>query len=147
MAATEPIRDKKQLKALSEYFLKQGQPRNYTMVVLGACTVLRISGLLRLKWEDVYDEKQQNFRTHVTIREKKTGKDKIIALNKQALGALALLRPHRRGEFIFAIVNVVNFCTWSLRQCSVLQGLGNSNANFIVVYYTMSHSSPATSHN
>lgn len=102
MAATEPIRDKQQLKALGDYFLKQGQLRNYTLVVLGACTVLRISDLLRLKWEDVYDENGKNFRTHVTVREKKTGKDKTIALNKQALSALALLRPHRRGEFIFA---------------------------------------------
>ena len=71
MAATEPIRDKKQLKALGEYFLQRGQLRNYVMVVLGASTVLRISDLLRLKWTDVYDEERQTFRTHVTIREKK----------------------------------------------------------------------------
>lgn len=102
MAATEPIRDKKQLKALGEYFLQRGQLRNYVMVVLGASTVLRISDLLRLKWTDVYDEEQQTFCTHVTIREKKTGKEKTIALNKQAIFALRLYFPHRRGAFIFA---------------------------------------------
>ncbi len=48
MAATEPIRDKNQLKALSEYFLKRGQLRNYALIVVGAHTVLRISDLLRL---------------------------------------------------------------------------------------------------
>ena len=101
MAATEPIRDKNQLKALGEYFLKRGQLRNYVLVVLGAHTALRISDLLRLKWVDVYDEERQEFRAHVTITEQKTGKTKTIALNKHALNALRLYFPYRRGEFIF----------------------------------------------
>lgn len=101
MAATEPIRDKKQLKALGEYFLKRGQLRNYTLVVLGACTVLRVSDLLRLRWTDVYDEGRDEFRSHVTVKEKKTGKTKTIALNKQAIYALRLYFPYRRGDFIF----------------------------------------------
>ena len=100
MAATEPIRDKNQLKALGEHFLKRGQLRNYTLVVLGAHTALRISDLLRLKWVDVYDEGRGEFRAHVTIIEKKTGKTKTIALNKQALHALRLYFPYRRGEFV-----------------------------------------------
>ena len=101
MAATEPIRDKKQLKALGEYFLQRGQFRNYTLVVLGAYTALRISDLLRLKWADVYDAERKEFRPHVTITEHKTGKTKTIALNKRALDALRIYFPHRRGEFIF----------------------------------------------
>ena len=102
MAATEPIRNKGQLKALGEYFLKRGQLRNYTLVVVGAYTALRISDLLRLKWADAYDEERGEFRPHVMIIEKKTGKAKTIALNKQVINALRLYFPHRRGEFIFA---------------------------------------------
>lgn len=101
MAATEPIRDKQQFKALAEYFLHKGEIRNYTLVVMGAYTVLRISDLLRLRWVDVYDVERHSFRSHFTIRERKTGKTRTIALNKHMLGALTPLLAHRRGEFIF----------------------------------------------
>ena len=102
MAATEPIRNKKQLKQLAEYYLKRGQYRNYTLIVMGACTALRISDLLRLTWDDVYDNSRGSFRSHVTLVEKKTGKPKTVALNKQVLHALRLCYLHRRGDFIFA---------------------------------------------
>lgn len=102
MAATEPIRDKKQLKELADYFLSKGQLRNYTLVVMGTYTVLRISDLLRLKWSDVYDEERQAFRTHITVIEKKTKKERTIALNSQVLGALRQCYLHRRGDYIFA---------------------------------------------
>lgn len=102
MAATEPIRDKKQFKALAKYFLEKGQLRNYTMVIMGAYTALRITDLLQMKWEDVYDEEKQTFRTHITLTEKKTGKTKTIALNQQIICALRQCYPHRKGSFIFA---------------------------------------------
>lgn len=102
MAATEPIRDKKQLKELAEYYLKKGQIRNYTLIVMGAYTALRISDLLKLKWEDVYDEEKQTFRPHVTLIEQKTGKTKTVALNKQVIGALSQCYLYRKGKFIFA---------------------------------------------
>ncbi len=102
MAATEPIRSKKELKELAGYYLGKGQIRNYTLIVMGVYTALRISDLLRLKWSDVYDEERQAFHTHITIVEKKTKKQKTIALNKHILGALRQLYLHRRGEFIFA---------------------------------------------
>jgi len=102
MAATEPIRDKGQLKQLAEYFLKRGQLRNYTLVVFGAYSALRISDLLRLTWSDLYDEERRAFHSHVTIIEKKTKKTKIIALNPQVMNALRLLYPHKHGDFIFS---------------------------------------------
>lgn len=102
MAATEPIRDKEQLKALADYYLQRGQFRNYTLIVMGVYTALRISDLLQMKWSDVYNEKRQTFYTHVTIIEQKTGKMKTIALNKQVLNALCLYFPQRHGEYIFS---------------------------------------------
>lgn len=102
MAATEPIRDKAQLKALTGYFLKKGQFRNYVLVVMGTYTALRISDLLRLKWSDVYDAEHQAFYSYITITEKKTKKAKTVALNKQVLAALRQYYPQRNGEFIFA---------------------------------------------
>ena len=102
MAAAEPIRDKKQLAQLAEYWLKRGIWRNYVMIVMGTCTALRISDLLRLKWDDVYDENNGEFRSHVTLTEKKTGKKKTIALNTNVISALRQYLPHRRGEYIFS---------------------------------------------
>ena len=102
MATTEPIRDKQQLRELAGYWLKRGNFRNYALIVLGVCTALRIGDLLRLTWDDVYDDEGDIFRSHITITEKKTGKSKQIALNKQAVHALRMLIPHRRSEYIFA---------------------------------------------
>jgi len=101
MAATEPIRDKELLNQLVNYWLKLGNFRNYAMIAVDVCTALRISDLLRLKWNDVYDEARKAFRTHITLIEKKTGKQKTIALNRQALTALKLYFPYSRGEYIF----------------------------------------------
>ena len=102
MAATEPIRNKKQVKELAGYWLKRGSLRNYTLIVLGVCTALRIGDLLRLEWVDVFDERTGDFYTHIKLTEKKTGKLKVIALNRQAIHALRMLYPKRRGEYIFA---------------------------------------------
>ena len=93
---------KKELKKLAVYFLNKGQLRNYALIIMGTCTALRISDLLRLKWSDVYDEEKQTFCTHITITEQKTGKSKMIALNQQIRGILAQCYLRRRGDYIFA---------------------------------------------
>jgi integrase len=102
MMSSEPVRDKKKLRQLADYWLKRGNLRNYVLIILGVCTALRISDLLRLTWDDVYDESSGAFRTCLTLKEKKTGKRKTVALNPQALRALRLYFPRRRGAFIFA---------------------------------------------
>jgi integrase len=101
MAATQPIRNKKQLRELAGYWLRRGNIRNHALIILGTCTALRISDLLRLMWTDVYDNERGSFRTHITLTEKKTGKTRTIALNPQAVNALKLLYPQKQGGYIF----------------------------------------------
>jgi integrase len=90
MAATEPIRNKHQVRELANYFLGRGQLRNYCLFLLGVHTALRVSDLLRLTWDDLYDFGTKRVRNSIVVTEKKTGKTKIIALNKNAVRALAL---------------------------------------------------------
>ena len=99
---TDPIRDQRELKALANYFLKRGELRNYCLVVLGAHTALRVSDLLGLTWEDVYDFERRCFRAHLVVIERKTGKTRCIAMNREALHALSLYFPHHQGKYIFS---------------------------------------------
>jgi len=102
MKTAQPIRNKQQVRKLTEYFLKHGQLRNHTLIVLGFHTALRISDLLRLTWDDVYDFERKCVRTSITIIEKKTHKPKTIALNSKIISALALFAPGvvQRGRFL-----------------------------------------------
>ena len=102
MATTEPIRNKKQVRQLTDYYLHRGELRNHVLVVLGIYTALRISDLLRLRWDDVYDFENRRIRTSVTITEKKTRKAKTFALNKDAVRALTLfaMQSARQGAFL-----------------------------------------------
>jgi len=99
---TEPVRDKDELQALVKYFTTLGEYRNALIIILGVCTTLRISDLLGLKWSDVYDESTQEFKSHVLVREHKTGKAKSIALNSSAIEALTMYRPLSDGDYIFS---------------------------------------------
>lgn len=90
---------------LAAYYLQRGQLRNYALISLGIYSVLRIGDLLTLKWADVYDDRQHTFRSHLTLKEQKTGKVKTIALNPQAICALRTYYPCRDGTFIFASRN------------------------------------------
>jgi len=90
MAAAQPIRNKHQVRELAEYYLRKGQFRNYVLVTLGLYTALRISDLLNLRWEDVYDFENKCVLDTINIIEQKTKKPKTIALNKAIVRALSL---------------------------------------------------------
>ena len=93
MSVTQPIRNKHQVRALAEHFLKRGEPRNYLLITLSAHTALRISDLLRLTWDDVYDFSQARFRDRIAVTEQKTKKQKLVKLNKKVISALQLCLP------------------------------------------------------
>jgi integrase len=100
----EPIRDKQTIQKMASYWLAQKHYRNFLLIVLGVSTALRISDLLLLVWSDVYDFSQKRYKTHIVLREKKTGKEKLVALNKAALRALKIIFAASRpvaGSYLF----------------------------------------------
>lgn len=89
MSTTHPIKDKAILETFKNYYLFQKpNPRNYTLIVVGLNTALRISDILRIKWKDIYNDSTGDIREHLEIREKKTGKVNIIAINLSLKHAL-----------------------------------------------------------
>ena len=106
MGTTQPIRDRQELQNFSTYY-KDEKPnlRNYALVVLGLNTALRISDLLHLRWNDLYDFEKLCFRDHLLIKEQKTGKRKRIAINEKAREAMEMYFNERNpaeDEFIFS---------------------------------------------
>lgn len=90
MGTTQPIREKEQLRIFMNYYRDvQPHPRNHALIMLGLHTALRISDILLLKWEDVYDYYELEFKKHLFVNEKKTGKQSVIALNHHAKDALS----------------------------------------------------------
>ena len=78
--------------------------RNYCLIVMGLNTALRISGLLKLKWDNVYNFEHHVFRSHFLINEQKTGKNNYVTLNYNATDALRAYFNERHPtehEFIF----------------------------------------------
>jgi integrase len=88
---------------MSEFYLRRGQPRNHLLIVMGLYTALRVSDMLRISWDDVYDFNRGRVRTHIHIVEKKTRKPKTVALNKSIVTALMLcLGSARPGASLVA---------------------------------------------
>ncbi|MCL2576966.1 MAG: tyrosine-type recombinase/integrase [Defluviitaleaceae bacterium] len=88
MSITQPIRNLEDVRDLCNYYLNLGQHRNHRLVVFSLYTALRISDLLPLRWQDVYNFKIKRARETFTVTEKKTGKTKIIAINRKIAATL-----------------------------------------------------------
>lgn len=74
MNYVEPIRDIDIVKDVGKY-LKSRNVKYYIMYLIGIYSGLRISDILKLKVKDVRN------KNSISLREKKTGKQKIFAIN------------------------------------------------------------------
>jgi len=93
MTLTEPIRDKRHVKQLLTYYAARGETRNHLLITLCLHTALRISDVLRLTTDDVYDFENRRVRKAITIIENKTKKSKTIALHKNITHVLSACLP------------------------------------------------------
>lgn len=104
MSTMQPIRNKKDIERLKKYFLRRGEIRNYALVVTGINVPLRISDILGLRWENVYNFTVRDFKVHITIGEMKTGKVNKIILNESTKRALQSLGEEEgivKGQYIY----------------------------------------------
>ena len=96
MEFVEPIRDKNCIEEVKNELLKNGY-RDFLLFVAGINTGLRISDLLSLKVADVKD------KTHIEIREAKTGKNKRFFLNPTLKSCFDnYIQNKRPDEYIFS---------------------------------------------
>ncbi|MNN17019.1 site-specific tyrosine recombinase XerC [compost metagenome] len=86
MNTVQPIRDQEVLTDIKDY-LKDSNYRNYIMFMVGINTGLRISDILRLRVRDVIG-------SHISLREKKTKKQKRILISPELKKAL---QPYIEG--------------------------------------------------
>lgn len=83
MNTAQPVRNEQDLLRLKEFYrITCPNKRNYLLVVMGLNTALRISDILELRWDDVYDFEWQTYRTHLSITEQKTDKNSRILINQ-----------------------------------------------------------------
>lgn len=79
MNTVQPIRDKAQIEGIKK-ILRGQNLRDYVIFIFGINSGMRISDILKLRVSDIVDEKfKPKFR--FTIREEKTGKEKIFRFN------------------------------------------------------------------
>lgn len=98
----EPIRDKKMIKKM--YYYLNGKDRKYgLMFKFGLNTGLRISDIIPIKVEDIFNSKSA-FRDYLVIKEKKTGKEKKIKINsalRDEIDSYLKSRQNRTNSYLF----------------------------------------------
>lgn len=91
MSTTQPIRNKKLLRKFKNYYRDaDSNLRNYTLIIIGLNTALRISDILHLTCDKVF--RDGKVRSHIVVKERKTGKENRIFLNHEARLALTAYR-------------------------------------------------------
>ena len=118
MNFVEPIRDLNVLENMCSY-LKKTNERNYILFMMGIYTGLRISDILNLRIYEVKDKRQ------ITLREKKTGKQKFIEINPILKKAIKEYVDDRDpDEFLIKSRNNYNRPISRKRAYEILKDLG-----------------------
>ncbi|MDW7772871.1 MAG: tyrosine-type recombinase/integrase [Desulfobulbaceae bacterium] len=86
----EPIRELKDIKSIKK--MLQNNPRDFCLFTLGINTNLRASDLLSIKVSQV---RHLKVGEELTLKEKKTGKERRITLNKSVIEAIQNLLASR----------------------------------------------------
>lgn len=96
MNVAQPIRQPLDLDNFKNYYkIVRPNKRNALLITLGLNTALRISDILPLQWQDVYDFKKGIYLSHLSLMEQKTGKSSRIYMNDCLLRALEEYREER----------------------------------------------------
>lgn len=95
MKLVQPIRDKGKIQEMKSELLNNGY-RDYLLFIIGINTGLRISDILKLRAMDVRD------KTHIVIKEQKTGKEKRFYINGNLKREIdSYIRRMGDGEYLF----------------------------------------------
>ena len=102
MNFVQPIRNKGDIAAIKEYFKRKSMHREYLLFVIGINSSLRIGDLIELKWKDVYAD--GTIKKQIKVKERKTGKTKLIQVNNSLREALEAHLPYytKPDGYIFA---------------------------------------------
>lgn len=96
MKTAKPIKDHTKVRQFKQYYLKKGAYRNYLLVSICLNSALRISDVLKIKAEDLFDFDKNEIRSHLVLTEQKTGKRTEIFLNKNMRKAIILYQKNCR---------------------------------------------------
>ncbi|ADY57450.1 integrase family protein [Syntrophobotulus glycolicus DSM 8271] len=161
----EPIREKDKIKQLYQY-LNGSDPKYALVFKFGINTGLRISDIIPLKVNDIFNHKWQ-FKEHLILTEKKTAKEKKIKLNDTLRKSLDFYIKNQRldlNDYLFrsqkggyigriqiyrvlkeaaAVIGIENFGTHSLRKTWGYWTYKISKYNVGLIMDTFNHSSPS----
>ena len=99
MNLAQPIKEVTDLVNFKDYYRRtKPNARNELLIVLGLNTALRISDILSLTWNDVYNFENNAYRNHITLTEQKTGKMSQIYLNSNVTSNLKKYKEHLNSK-------------------------------------------------
>lgn len=148
-------------------YLKNTNFRNYGLFKVQLNTGLRISDVVKLKYDDFFNENGK-IKKHLQLTEKKTKKNRVIFINNDLKGVLQALQGHfqlRQGDYIFKsrkganrpitttqahriyqrigeVFNLKNFNSHSIRK-TFCYTIYQKNKDINLIMAIMNHSSTA----